>query len=80
MSATSSIDRDYFAAHKDKLEYVRAPLPDEFANTQLPADARVRVFLINRRTLVKVLERPGGERLATVIDAESGAEPARRAA
>ncbi len=63
-----TIDRDYFATNRTKSEYIRPPLDGEFEEVNVPADAFVRVFLINQRSLVKALELPGGERLATMIE------------
>jgi hypothetical protein len=62
------IDRDYFAANRTKSEYTRAPFDGEFGALNVPAEAIVRVFLINQRSLVKALELPSGERLATTIE------------
>jgi hypothetical protein len=71
MRTDTSSDQAYFAAHKTKGEYVRAPLPGEFDGVAIPPEARVRVFLINGRSLVKALELPSGERLATVLEVDS---------
>lgn len=75
-----SSDQAYFAAHKTKGEYVRAPLPNEFTGMVIPPEARVRVFLINGRTLVKALELPNGERLATALEVDRAKTPASKAA
>jgi hypothetical protein len=72
VTTITSVDRDYFARHSAKLDYVRDPLPGEFDDVVVPADAYVRVFAINPRTYVKALERPTGERLATVIERDNG--------
>ncbi len=80
MSKVKSIDREYFEGNKDKMEYVRAPQPNEFAGVKIPKGARVRVYLINRRSLVKALEVPTGERLATIIEADTGRQGYKRAA
>ncbi len=74
------VDRDYFAANKNKLEYVRAPMPNEFEDVVVPAEARVRVYRINQRSRVKVLESPTGERLATVIATDGRAPSGQQAA
>jgi hypothetical protein len=64
-------DWAFFEANRAKMEYVRAPLPGEFDGIDVPAGSRVRVYLINRRSLVKALESDTGERLATVMESES---------
>ncbi len=80
MSEVKSIDREYFEANTGKMEYVRAPQPNEFTGLEIPEGARVRVYLINRRSLVKALEVPTGERLATIIEADTGIQRYKRAA
>ena len=75
-----TIDRDYFATNRTKSEYTRAPLAGEFGDLDVPADAFVRVFLINQRSLVKALELPGGERLGTTIERFKVTEAVERAA
>jgi len=68
-------DAEFFASHRDKTEYVRAPLPGEFADVTHRHDHRVRVYFINRRTVVKALESGDGERLATLIETIIPVEP-----
>lgn len=68
-------DAEFFAAHRDKTEYVRAPLPGEFTDVKYHHDTRVRVYFINRRTVVKALESDEGERLATLIETIIPVEP-----
>jgi hypothetical protein len=74
------IDRDYFATNRTKSEYTRAPFDGEFGALNVPADAFVRVFLINQRSLVKALELPTGERLTTMIERFKAAEQSEHAA
>lgn len=74
------IDRDYFATNRTKSEYTRAPFAGEFGSLEIPAHAFVRVFLINQRSLVKALELPSGERLATMIERFKVAEQSEHAA
>jgi hypothetical protein len=80
MHTEETNDRAYFAAHKARKEYVRAPWPNEFDEMHIPAEARVRVYWINQRALVKALELPNGERLATVLEVECAAERTGKAA
>ena len=64
------IDTAYFQAHPDTWQYCRALLPDEWGNLAVPRGARVRVYLVTCQCVVRALEGPHGERLATVIDSE----------
>ncbi len=64
------IDTAYFQAHPDAWEYHRAPLPDEWGQRALPVGACVRVYLVTGQGVVRALEGPRGERLATVMDSE----------
>lgn len=68
-------DAEFFASHRDKTEYVRALMPGEFAEVTHGQDHRVRVYFINRRTVVKALESSAGERLATQIETITPVEP-----
>ncbi len=80
MGQNTDIDRDFFATNKSKLEYVREPMPNEFGDLTFPPDARVRVYCINQRSRVKVLELPTGERLATVIATDGRASSVQQVA
>ena len=68
-------DAEFFASHRDKTEYVRSPLPGEFTELNPRQEHRVRVYFINRRTVVKALESGEGERLATQIELITPVEP-----
>ena len=61
-------DREFFEMYPMRKDYVRAPLAGEFEDILIPPDAQVHVFWINQRTLVKALELPRGERLATKLE------------
>ncbi len=73
-------DWAFFEANRAKMEYVRAPLPGEFDGVDIPEGSFVRVYLINRRSLVKALESPTGERVATVMESEPATATRKRAA
>jgi hypothetical protein len=80
MNNVLDIDKDFFEAHQTRTEYVRDPLPGEFAEVDIPANAFVRVFRINQRALVKALETPTGERVATVMQSMTDTTGTRKAA
>ena len=65
-----SIDTAYFQMHPDAWEYRRAPLPHEWGDRAIPVGARVCVYLVTGQCVVRALEGPRGERLATVMDSE----------
>jgi hypothetical protein len=65
-----AIDKAYFQAHPAVWEYRRAPLADEWTSLVMPARASVHVYLVTCHCVVRGLEGPRGERLATVIDIE----------
>jgi hypothetical protein len=73
-------DWAFFEENKTKMEYVRAPLPGEFDGIDVPEGSFVRVYLINRRSLVKALEAPTGERVATIMESEPATAARKRAA
>ncbi|WP_026370293.1 hypothetical protein [Kallotenue papyrolyticum] len=80
MADVTHDDWAFFEANRTKMDYVRAPQPGEFTDIEIPEGSRVHVYLINRRSLVKALELPTGERIATVMELEPQAAAKRRAA
>jgi hypothetical protein len=67
MSKAKEVDRLYFEANPNAFSYDRAPLPQEWADGDIPADATVSVYRINGMSRVRALQNSSGERLATPI-------------
>jgi hypothetical protein len=71
MSEAKEMDRLYFEDNPRALSYERDPLPQEWENVDLPADALVSVYRLNNQSRVRALENAEGERLAPpVIDVD----------
>ncbi len=68
MNSPYQHDHAWFDEHPREHIYQRAPLPEEWQECPVPEDAVVMVHLITGRCTVRVLKRPDGQKLATVLD------------
>ena len=67
MMNAKELDRVYFEANPSGFSYDRAPLPQEWAEVDIPTDATVSVYKINNVSRVRALQSRTGERLAPPI-------------
>lgn len=70
MNSPYQFDQAWFDDHPREQIYQRAPLPEEWQNCPVPQDAFVTVYFITGRCTVRVLKRPDGQKVATVLDSE----------
>ena len=67
MSTAKELDRLYFEDNPTAFSYERAPLPQEWDDVEVPADALVSVYRINNQSRVRALQSAIGERLAPPV-------------
>lgn len=67
MSEAKELDRVYFEVNPGAFSYERGPLPQEWDDVEVPADALVSVYKINNQSRVRALQTVLGERLAEPI-------------